>query len=300
MLSILIPTYNHNPSVLIASLSEEIRSAGLSAEILVADDASDLTYELIKDSRLSFFPLEKNIGRSAIRNFLADQASGDSFLFIDADSVPVETDFLQRYLSVLKAGEIVCGGTAYQKDAPDDFKKHLRWNYGRHREALSVEKRSENGFHSFMSNNFLITRTDFFSLTFDESIRFYGHEDTLFGLNAQKLGLSIKHIENPVYHLGLEDAKAFMLKTMSAVKNLCLLANQKPELQRELKMASALLRKHQQMNALKLGFTLSLSRKLFGKCIEKRLEHEKISLHIFDFWRLLLMHKCMQELTEKS
>jgi len=51
---------------------------------------------------------EKNVGRSAIRNFLVSQAKGDRLLFIDGDLSLNNPSFIRNYLQT--EGDVVVGG----------------------------------------------------------------------------------------------------------------------------------------------------------------------------------------------
>lgn len=57
-----------------------------------------------------------------------------------------------------------------------------------------------------------------------EVIQGYGHEDTLFSSLLEKAEIPIKHIDNPVVHLGLENNQRFLEKGAQAIQNLVLLA----------------------------------------------------------------------------
>ena len=70
----------------------------------------------------------------------------------------------------------------------------------------------------------LIEKTLFLEINNDLT-NFYG-EDLLLSANLKKLGSPVKHIDNPVVHLGLEDSENFLLKSLSAVKNLVRLENE--------------------------------------------------------------------------
>ncbi|MBK9012976.1 MAG: hypothetical protein IPM82_02230 [Saprospiraceae bacterium] len=64
-----------------------------------------------------------------------------------------------------------------------------------------------------MTNNFLIPRQLFLEIQFDETLRQYGHEDTLFGMELARRQVPIVHIDNPLEHIGLEPVDVFLRKT---------------------------------------------------------------------------------------
>ena len=71
-----------------------------------------------------------------------------------------------------------------------------------------------------MTNNFLIKKELFQNIRFDERLTKYGHEDTLFGLELAKRGITITHIENPVLNGDIETNEEFLKKTEAGIGNL--------------------------------------------------------------------------------
>lgn len=218
-LSILIPVYNQNIMALVAELVKQCRSVlGDAFELVVIDDASpnEMGNPLGLYEKIKYDKLDVNAGRSAIRNLLAQRASGEFLLFIDCDASVIKEDFIEKYLSHAKSGSVVCGGTAYQETPPSSLYT-LHWTYGAKREALSLAERIKQPFKSFKTFHFLVSKTDFEkSGGFEEGIKSYGHEDTLYGYALEKAGIDILHIENPMRHDGLELNSVFIQKTKSA------------------------------------------------------------------------------------
>ena len=91
-LSILIPTYNDLCVNLVGALRQQAEHVGLAYEILVADDGSTDADVIAKNSGINQWEhcqclrQSQNIGRAAIRNFLARQAQYDHLLFIDSEA----------------------------------------------------------------------------------------------------------------------------------------------------------------------------------------------------------------------
>ena len=74
-----------------------------------------------------------------------------------------------------------------------------------------------------MTNNFLLPASVFHSIRFDERLLQYGHEDTLFGMELRQRNIPIRHLDNPLVHIGLEPAESFLDKTRKGVCNLAFL-----------------------------------------------------------------------------
>jgi glycosyltransferase involved in cell wall biosynthesis len=167
--------------------------------------------------------LKENTGRSAVRNKLADEARYDYLLFIDCDAEVCSSHFVEKYVTFCKEECVVIGGTAYDTNE-NNPRYSLRLAYGRQREArTALERNYENTYHNFATFNFLISTSLFQKVRFDESIRGYGHEDTLFGHQLHELGTQFIHIENPLIHKGLDDNETFIRKTEEGTRNLFLL-----------------------------------------------------------------------------
>lgn len=118
MLSILIPVYNYDVFALVETLYKQTLECHIPFEIICLDDASQEF--AIENQRINLFEnvsysiLEKNIGRSAIRNLLAEKAVYENLLFLDADTIPVHDNFISNYISEIK-NKAVFGGLLYEK-----------------------------------------------------------------------------------------------------------------------------------------------------------------------------------------
>ena len=230
MLSVLIPTYNYNTFFLVKEMHQQLILEDIPFEIICLDDGSKSPLniqnnDINKLSFSSFKSLEKNIGRSAIRNLLAKKAMYNWLLFLDADVVPAKSNFIKKYLNCFKKDRTVfCGGLLYE-DKKENFTL-LRYKYGKKHEEISLEKRLENPEKFFFTSNFLIQKSVFDSVTFEEKLTQYGREDLLFSLELIKKGYKIEHLSNEVYHLGLDKNDLFVSKTKKAMENLVFIDKQ--------------------------------------------------------------------------
>lgn len=225
MLSINIPVFQIEVENLVSDLVTQGEKLSIPFEIRVYDDGS--TDEIKKRNRVIekqpnviYLELEKNLGRAAIRNKMGLESKYTYLLFIDADSKLVNRNYLEFFLENTKPNRVLCGGTAYSKEKPQESEKFLRWFYGSHREAISAETRNSKKGFIITSNNFLIEKTVFEKIHFRENLKNYGHEDTLLGYDLFRNKIEIFHLNNPVEHTGLEDALIFLEKTKTALQNL--------------------------------------------------------------------------------
>ena len=286
MLSILIPTYNYNVVPLVLELHKQCLECEINFEILVFDDGSKLfTIEnqkinSLKNCRLE--ALEKNVGRSAIRNLLAKKAKFNSLLFLDADTIPIHNHFIKNYSVQINEDEkVVYGGIKYLKEKPKKSQV-LRWKYGNSREALSVEKRQENPYLSLLTLNFLTHKTVFEKVSFNETIPNLRHEDTLFSYNLKQQKIKVIHIENSVFHLGLDDFEVAIKKENESILGLKYLIDHQL-LPTDYVRLSAVAAK---IDKLKLNFAVVLFYKMTRFLFLKNLASSNPSLFIFDLYRL--------------
>jgi glycosyltransferase involved in cell wall biosynthesis len=291
MLSILIPTYNYNITRLVADLHHQTLELHIDFEILVMEDGSKLCVNENKAvnefANCRHIILKENIGRSAVRNKLADEAKYDYLLFMDCDAEVCSTDFVKKYISFCKEECVVIGGTAYDEHENNPLYS-LRLAYGRQREARpAIDRSKEITYHNFATFNFLISKKLFNKVRFDESIRGYGHEDTLFGHQLHELGCRFTHIENPLIHKGLDDNETFLRKTEEGVRNLYLLykTDRYPYLVDESKLLNAFVRIY------KTGLTLilTIAFKVVKPILKSYLCKPSPSLRVYDMYKLLFL-----------
>ncbi|MFZ4725658.1 MAG: glycosyltransferase family 2 protein [Paludibacter sp.] len=293
MLSILIPTYNHDISKLVNDLYLQAKDSYIDFEIIVMEDGSSLyVAENKKIKQLDYcrhIELNKNIGRSAIRNKLADEAKYNHLLFIDCDAEVCSAHFVEKYISFCKEECVVIGGTAYDQNEQNSAFS-LRLKYGRIREARSAVQRSKhNTYHNFATFNFMISKSLFNKVRFDETIRGYGHEDTLFGHQLHELGCDFLHIENPLIHRGLDNNETFIQKTEEGTRNLYLLyqTGHYPFLIDE----SKLLHTFVKIRSWKLNTLFALKFIFTKKILRWFLKRKSPSLLLYDLYKILFLCK---------
>jgi glycosyltransferase involved in cell wall biosynthesis len=225
MISICIPIFNWQVYNLSVSLVEQCEAAQIPFEVIFIDDASNSDFKkynasLSDISHVTYIQLYKNVGRAVIRNLFLKFAKYEYLLFLDCDSELPDNQFINRYFQGMKQNyEVICGGRLYFQK-PANKLQHLRWNYGKERECKSAFVRNKKPSYSFLSNNFLIKKEIFEKINFDERLRNYGHEDTLFGYQLKKANIQVTHIDNPTIHTNIEDADLFLEKTRNAIENL--------------------------------------------------------------------------------
>lgn len=286
MLSILIPTYNYTAFGLAETIEKQALRAGIVFELICVDDGSfsSLNIENQKINSLTnckFIEAKKNKGRTANRQFLAEQAQYEWLLFLDSDVNPKRTDFLEAYIETINSdSEAFFGGFVYPENNTDTTRS-LRYTFGKNREEIAVDKRNSNPYKVIISANFLIKKTVFLKLNSVANKNTYGL-DYLFGALLKQHHIAIKHIDNPVYHLGIDENIDYLNKTKKAVETLAFLYKNKAIKTNAISL----------LKAFKFIRSIGLSR-VFGKItnrfnskIEDNLKSASPSLFLFDIYRL--------------
>ncbi len=289
MLSVCIPVYNVDVTLLAKKMIAQGEKLSILIEIIIYDDGSIEYYKNRNSSLQKFKPikykeLEVNLGSAAIRNRMAVDATFNHLLFIDSDSEIPDT-YIQKYLPYIQNNKtIVCGGRVHPSKLPA-LDKSLRWKVGKLKEDFSAKHRNIVPNQSFMSNNFLVQKKLFDQIKFDESIARSGHEDTMFGIKLESIGINIIHIDNPVIHIGLENNIEFITKTEQRLETLKIIENNNNG-NHLIYDRIKILRYYRILKKLKLiGFTALLftqSRTLLSKLLKA----SNPSMFIYDLYKL--------------
>jgi len=296
MISILIPIYNFDVCAFVNKLHTQATKASIPFEIILMDDASTAINKE-KNSSLKSLPclkyiqLETNVGRSKIRNLLANEAIYETLLFLDCDSDISSEFYLSNYINECTKNVVVCGGTIYQQNAPTDKKMMLRWKYGKNREVKTALERNNNPNSALTTNNFLISKNIFNQIKFEETIVKYGHEDTLFGYKLKKNKITVKHIDNPLIHVGLENADVFMHKTNQGIENLIEII-ELHKIENDFFSDVRLLNYFYFINKLKLRPAFQLLNKIVSQHLFNHLiKSDNPKLILFDIYKLLYINR---------
>ena len=302
MLSILIPTYNTNLHPLVSELQAQLNDCQIEYEIIISDDASsDLSVRehnslLAEQEHVQYIQYEQNIGRSKIRNSLADSAKYPTLLFMDCDARIKESDYIAKYLRYIEEKQlqgtdfVVLGGLSYREMRPEKAKL-LRYRYGIKREVRPAYERNRNPYRAFTPFNMLIAKTVFEKCRFEESLKQYGYEDTFFGIELKKCGIPVYHIDNELYHEGIDTNELLLDKVAAGVANLVKLQSNN-KLDDKFMEVSTLLSTYQKLKRSLTGrFTLSLLGKI--RQLLRNIASTYNSLIFLDLYKLAVMQNLL-------
>jgi glycosyltransferase involved in cell wall biosynthesis len=291
MLSILIPVYNFNIVDLVREIHSQSVGTGIQFEIIVLDDGS--VHSSREENRIisnlpgvKYEELPGNTGRSKIRNRMAGMAQFPWLLFLDCDAEIPGPSYISSYLDCCIGERVVCGGRIYADGKPADPQVYLRWKYGIIREQKSAAWRNIRPWDSFMTNNFLIPKSVFNKVQFDEEINRYGHEDTFFGIQLKRKEIPVLHTDNPLIHTGLETGIEFLEKTQAGIENLCYLMHTKREYKKELVSGIKILRHYDILKKAGLVIFIRLLFRATRKFLRMNILGRHPTLKLFDLYKL--------------
>ncbi len=225
-ISILIPVNNYDIFAFVSSFRDAFDSIPELVEVLIGDDGSSEEYsnryKTLEDNRIKIIRSANNIGRAAIRNKLIDASKGEYLIFVDQDAMLPGTadEYIKKWVAEINGSSVVYGGARYREVPPTDPDKILRWKYGVKYEQKSSAERSKNPCRNFSTFNVLFNRSVFDKLRFNEELKQYGYEDKFLAYQLKKAGIEIKHIDNALYHEGVEGNQEFIDKTKLGIENL--------------------------------------------------------------------------------
>ena len=232
MISVLIPIFNFNVAKLVKDLHLQLTYANVEFEIILGDDASTQLHgneKLTNLQSVTYFSLTENIGRAKMRNLLVEKATYPFLLFMDCDAAVMYSTYINNYLVEISRNiSPVCiiGGVAYRPQKPNP-KYYLRWHYGKKRETKDADNRNRKPYKSFTSFNAVFSKSIFDLVKFDESFATYGNEDTFFGNQLRSAKVPVIHINNSLYHDGLNTNGEYLEKVETSIENLITLLHEK-------------------------------------------------------------------------
>ena len=230
-LSILIPVYNDDATLLVKSLSKQAQIiSDLCYEIIVFDDGStnkksiDNNYSLTLLPHCRYVYAEHHDCRAAMRNDMFKQAKYDWHLMIDARLTLMNDDFLMRYLCCgVQVGEVACGGVCVDGGllTAQLYSENLRFRYEKHEESKhSYMVRKSEPYKAFRTTNFFYHKSVLKQVPYNEQVNGYGYEDVLLGKALSEKKIKINHIDNPVVYTEFETNLVFLRKIEEALRTL--------------------------------------------------------------------------------
>jgi glycosyltransferase involved in cell wall biosynthesis len=224
-LSILIPVYNWDIAPLLQSLCAQCSRLGEGdrIEIIAVDDGSSRKFNngsLAQGLRgVIYKELPENTGRAAVRNFLVRLARGTYVLFLDADMLPDQEDFVQTYFELARNGrDVVCGGISYRQNTHPDPAGSFYMYKSLKTEALPAAMRNATPWRYIFTSNIMLRRDIMESVSFDPRFTGYGFEDIEWGMRLAE-SFTVEHVDNTCSHLGVMRKEQVFARMREATDN---------------------------------------------------------------------------------
>lgn len=286
-LSILIPVYKDSCVAQALALRRQCQGLEMQWEIVVADDGSPSPYDALNDKISSIggcrlVKRRENVGRAAIRNFLAREARFDTLLYIDAGMMPSE-GFIDAYARNMGLADVVVGSLKVAKGSVDLSSLRCR-NEMKAERGYSVSKSNERPYENFHSGNFMAERHVVTDNPFREEIKTYGYEDTLFGKGLADNNVSVLHIDNPLLFVRFESNARFLEKTEEAMRTLY-------AYRKELEGYSALLHLVDRLRRHHLLWITVWITRLTNVAVRRRLMGDNPSLFLYNVFRVCCLSR---------
>jgi glycosyltransferase involved in cell wall biosynthesis len=236
VLSVGSPFFRDDPTGWVSALANDPRAKDVEI-VLVDDGTGDAELDKKVRAAIDAWPgpaiavrFHSNKGRSQARNRCIHAARGEYLLFIDADMLPADEQYLSRYFDVMgKASTAIAFGGFTTIGVKVDRDTKLNYSLALKNDCKPASERSVRGPLSVASNNLLVRRDVFDLIAFDDAFTGWGWEDTEWAMRAVYAGYGLTHIDNPAVHIGLDTTEAVLRKYKEAGANLRRLLNKHPE-----------------------------------------------------------------------
>ena len=284
MISILIPCFDYNAYPLVSILEKQALILKIDFEIICIDDGSfssknDVNQKINLLTNSKFIESKKNIGRIKNRLLLAEKSQYEWLIFLDVDTLPNEDNFLKNYIDQLNKGTMIIGGCIYKEPENENFS--LRYKFGKLREEINSNNRNKNPYKYISSCNFMCQRNVLIDILSSIKTISYGN-DYIFGSLIKKMGIDVKHIDNPVLIDNIDENQIFIKKTHHALDNLVSSYNNKIIK----KHSISILKAYMILDNLLLKNIFVKITDFYRNLLKRNLYRKDPNLFLFDLYRL--------------
>jgi hypothetical protein len=286
MISILIPTYNYNISSLVNKIHKQVTNANVPFEIICFDDNSEKyvlenTLTINRLEQTTIILSDKNIGRTNARQLLSNKSKYNWLLFLDADVIPKSANFIKKYIDLVDSQyKVIYGGLSYSRIKPE-HKSILRWKYGKTYEEVDAKKRNLKPHQLITSGNFMIMKMTFERINSQINRKSYGL-DNYFAALLKQNNIKVLHINNEVFHNGLESSLTYIKKSEECIITLLWLYNKHKMLGHDNKLLSLFVL----FKKIKLNYAMLLFYNTFSSAIKKNLVSPSPNMYLLQLYKL--------------
>lgn len=289
MISVLIPVYNYNINPLIKEIHKQLSISDAKFEILYLEDGSDNEY-IKQNKTINTLTNTKqviskiNVGRISARQILCNEAKYSWLLFLDADVIPKKSNFISDYVNLINSEyEAIFGGFTYSSEKPDP-NYMLRWTYGKNNEEVQSSERNKNPYKVIISANFFIKKIVFDQINSQIKGSAYGF-DNYFATLLKSEKIKILHIDNEVYHIGIERNACYLKKKEASAKTLLTLYKSGKIQNHDNDLLGLFIK----LKSYKLNYLFVLFYKLFQNILRKNILSSNPSIKLLQLYRISFM-----------
>lgn len=211
-ISVIVPFRRQEPLALLRTLADLPEASR--CEIIVYDDGArnaELTSTLNLFADAAAAPVRVitagiPIGKARAHNVLAGHCRANWVLMLEADALPADNHFLERYLKLIGGHpkpQLVIGGFA-AADAPRSPRCALHHFHTTRSECVPASDRRQRPVRHLHVGNALAHREIFTECRFDELFRGRGWEGVDWGLRVAR-SYPIAHIDNPMVRTAFDN-----------------------------------------------------------------------------------------------
>lgn len=243
VLSVLIPYYRDDPTALLHALLSQTAEQK-DVEILIYDDGTgdaELNAKVcaaVKSAHSSAHLMiaHGNLGRSAARNALQENARADWVLFLDADMRPVSHNFLSNYVGLIKnkVADVIFGGFTVPEKA-ETADQELHRALSEVSDCLSLAARQAAGPQFVASSNLAVRKAVLTAEGFDDGFTGWGWEDSEWAARVAK-SFTLIHADIPALHLGLESTETLLRRFKTSGHNYVRFTEKHPDIAKTLSL----------------------------------------------------------------
>ena len=192
-ISIIIPCYNSSNTIqkTIDCIKASIKFYKFKKEyelIIVNDGSNDSINELLKNEpHLSIINHQKNLGLAAARNTGIKNSTGSLLIFIDSD-IYISENWISEMMGMIDNNNIIGITGALQPSPKKNLTLLEKYLFSKYRGDQITNQNTSLNYKSFVFSNTIIKK-DVLEKTglFDETLKYYGGEDTELAIRINKL-----------------------------------------------------------------------------------------------------------------
>jgi len=289
LVSIVIPVYNQKSSFLIQCIESAINQTYNNLEILISNNHSTngcdkvIDEYSLKDSRIKVIKPSIHVNMTDHFNYAGNKAKGKYISFLSSDDF-LEPDCINKLMEILIQNPKVAMGYCNNNMLDDSTNVSTPIRNNSFKTGIYSPKILSDRFYNYTEYwiiGGIFKREIFIENNFSEQTKYYGM-DIFFAYKLMSNKISVLHIENRIYHLGLDQNAFFFDKCLLSVKSRQETLLDKPGIEK----INSLINYYKKIDKLKMKSIISLFFKLVKPILKRLILSKNPSLFCLDIYRL--------------